>query len=260
VPLEAGALRQHATSVLAKLSQALPGPAAARVQGLPLVFEGEVGEVNAYAACSKGRSFLGITDPLLEISWFLSQTAAHDQVFGTDKVQEYISSVVLGIAPDRPLPRPPARFWPSTQGDPRVVARSQVLLDEIVAFVLGHELAHHYLGHLPCTSQPGGLAELGRVLSSGAPVFNQPNEHGADVYGIQNVLTTGRNLAAAGKPAWTQGGALLLLRFFRSAGSDGLFNFGRTHPSATARVVWVEGAVSTWRATGGVGLPLLPGN
>ena len=50
-----------------------------------------------------------------------------------------------------PVPRPSGLLPASTQSDGRKVQRQHVLFEEELAFVLGHELAHHILGH---TNQP----------------------------------------------------------------------------------------------------------
>ena len=118
-------------------------------------------------------------------------------------------------------------------------------------------VAHHYLNHLPCTAQGGiGAAELSRVLSSAIPAFNQPNEIAADVGGTQNVLTTGR---AQSGYHWTEEGGLVTMQFFsgldRLSPIDILFGFERSHPPPEWRIPIIRQTASTWRATGGAGLP-----
>src|SRR5690606_6980338 len=106
----------------------------------------------------------------------------------------------------------------------------------------GHELGHHYLGHLPCTagSDPLGAGEVARVLSSNVPLFNQPNEIASDVAGTHNVLDAGRNRAAQGFYGWTENGGLLTMRFFIGFGqlspADLLLAFERSHPPPELRV------------------------
>src|SRR5690606_20142203 len=117
---------------------------------------------------------------------------------------------------------------------PRVIARQHTVFDEQVAFVLGHELAHHHLGHLPCTAAPDplGAGEAARVLSSQVPLFNQPNEIAADVSGTYNVLDAGRSRVARGGVSWGEAGGLLTMRFFAGLGqlspADILTAFERT--------------------------------
>ncbi len=221
-----------------------------------------VGEVNAFAACVKGRALMAITDGLLEIEAHLAQTQATDEVFGTAKTDEYIQLLARHQRPNSPVVRPAPGFFRADQHvDSRKVARQHQIFDEQVAFVLGHELAHHYLGHLPCTAPatagPVDPAELGRALSNALPLFNQTNEIGADVGGTQNVLNAG---ARRSGHRWTEGGGLLTMRFF--AGMDGsspvdvLFSFERTHPPPAVRVPVIQQTANGWRLTGGMVLPI----
>ena len=143
--------------------------------------------------------------------------------------------------------------------DPRKLARQYQLLDEEIAFVLGHELGHHYLGHLPCTAAGSlTLSEVGALLSSVVPGFNQPSELAADVVGINNTLTMGTRRSDY---RLTEGGALLTLQFFAGLDqltpADILFGFERSHPPPQVRTPIVQQTAAAWRATGGVGLPIL---
>jgi hypothetical protein len=128
-----------------------------------------------------------------------------------------------------------------------------------MAFVMGHELGHHYLGHLPCTSvSPLNLAQIGAVLSDAVPAFNQPNEVAADMVGINNALTMGSHRAGY---HLTEGGALLTMQFFAGldqlTASSILFGFERSHPPPQLRTPIIQQTANSWRATGGVGLPIL---
>ena len=152
---------------------------------------------------------------------------------------------------------PPAGFYDARlDADPRKLARQRGVLDEEIAFVLGHELAHHYLGHLPCTSSGAlGAAEIGRVLSDTIPAFNQPNEVAADMSGLNDALTAGARRSGY---HFTEGGALLTMQFF--AGMDqfspsDIFSFERTHPPPAVRTPIIQQTAAAWRGTGGRGLP-----
>ena len=141
----------------------------------------------------------------------------------------------------------------------RRVSRQHQIYDEEVAFVLGHELAHHYLGHLPCTAG-GGLnpGDISRVLASAVPVFNQPNELAADINGTNNLLAAG---AKRTDYRWTEGGGLLTMQFFAGLDQlspvDILFGFERSHPPPALRTPVIQQTAAAWRATGGRGLPIL---
>lgn len=250
-------LRQSAQSILIELTRALPDVARARVEGIPLVVDDTPGDVNAFAACSDGRSLMAVTDGLLEITAWLAMAQAHDEVFRTAKTDEYIRFIAKNLAPGRDIPRPSGFFGAAEQNDGRKVQRQHVLFEEELAFVLGHELAHHHLGHLPCTGKSGplGSAELARVLSSQVPLFNQPNEAAADLAGTTNVLDGGARRSGA---HWSEEGALLTMRFF--AGLEGGFNllsaFQQSHPPPQFRIPLIQQSANYWRRNG-VGIPVL---
>lgn len=254
-----GWLRQRAQSVLTELVAALPDTARPRVQGIPLVVDDTVGEVNAFAACSNGRSLMAITDGLLEIMAWLAQASAHDEVFGGNKTDQYVQFIASRLQSGKPIPRPAGFFSAAAQQDGRKVARQHVLFEEETAFVLGHELAHHHLGHLPCTGKPGplGSADLARTLAQNVPLFNQPYEGAADLAGTTNVLDAGKRRASH----WSEGGALLTMRFFLGLDGGGfnlLLAFQHSHPSPLLRIPLIQQSANYWRRNGGIGLPMIP--
>lgn len=256
-------LRAQAQAVLSELVRNLPAAQQSRVQGIPLIVDDEVGEVNAFAACSaSGRAAMAISDGLLEIQAHLAQAQALDELFGSRKVDEYIRFIAQHQRPKAPIVRPPAGFFdPGQSIDGRKVQRQHQILEEQLAFVLGHELAHHYLGHLPCTAGPFlNSADVLRVLSDAVPSFNQPNELAADTQGVNNLLTTG---ARRGNTAYrfSEAGALLTMRFFSGmdqfSASDILFGFERSHPPPLIRTPVIQQTATMWRSTGGQGLPII---
>jgi Peptidase family M48 len=253
-------LRKRAEQILAELVSALPAQQQARVSGIPLVVDSTPGEVNAFASCSGSRSAMAITDGLLQIESQLARFKAYDELAGTAKVNEYIGVIARGAKPKRPLPDVPAGFVDARFDlDPRKVTRQYQILDEQIAFVMGHELGHHYLGHLPCTAGGGlTLADIGAVLSNAVPAFNQPNELAADMVGVNNMLTMG---ARRSDYRLTEGGALLTMQFFSGLDqltpSDILFGFERSHPAPQLRTPVIQQTAAAWRATGGRGLPIL---
>ena len=253
-------LRGRSQLVIRELLGALQGAQRQRVDGVPLVIDDEVGEVNAYAACTReGKALMAISDGLLDIEAHLAMAKATDEIFGTRKVDEYVRFVAQHQRPKQPIVRPAAGFFnPAQHSDPRKVQRQHQLLDEQIAFVLGHELAHHYLGHLPCTA--GGsvsAADVARVLSSAVPVFNQPNELAADIAGTNNLLNAGKNRQGY---RYNEGGALLTMQFFAGLDqltpTDIIFGFERTHPAPQIRTPVIQQAAASWRSTGGWPFPL----
>lgn len=251
-------MRERAQALYSELIQALAAGPKTRITGIPLAIDDSPGEVNAFAACTaSGKSLIAITDGLLEVGGYLAQCAANDEIFRTNKTTEYIQLLAKNQRPDQPLVRPGAGFFePAQQHDAAKLARQHQLFDEQVAFVLAHEMAHHYLGHLPCTAGNVSASEVGMVLTSVVPVFNQVNETGADTAGTYNLLDAGRRRSSH---ALTEGGALLTMRFFAGLNQwsalDILFAFEQTHPPAELRAPLIQQTANTWRATNGAPLP-----
>jgi hypothetical protein len=242
-----------------ELIGSLPPLQQGRVVNVPIVVDSTPGAVNAFATCTKdGKAAMAITDGLLDIQAHLARARAYDEVAHTNKVDAYIQLIAQKQQPNRPIVQPPAGFFdPQIDNSPQKLVRQRQVLDEQIAFVLGHELAHHYLGHLPCTG--GGdipLAEVGRVLSDAVPLFNQPNEIAADVSGLNDTLTTGARRSGY---HFTEGGALLTMQFFSGLDQfspiDILFAFERDHPPPAVRIPIIQQTANAWRGTGGRGLP-----
>lgn len=252
-------LRGRALAVLGELVQYLPAPQQARVSGIPLITDSTVGEVNAFASCTRdGKTAMAISDGLLDIQAHLAQARAIDELFGSRKVDEYVRFIAQYQKPKAPIVRPNGMFDPLQTVDGRKVKRQHEVLDEQIAFVLGHELAHHYLGHLPCTASSGlSAAEVGRVLADTVPAFNQPNELAADMAGINNVLTAGARRQGY---HFTETGALLTMQFFAGidqfSAVDIVFGFERSHPPPVVRTPVIQSTVASWKAGGGQGLPI----
>jgi hypothetical protein len=250
-------LRQRSNAVLGELVRALPQNHASAVANVPLVIDDTPGDVNAFAACTESGPLMAITDGLLEISAQMARAKATDELFGTSKLREYMQLVSQKQQPNQPIVRPAAGFFEPTQdADGRKVARQHDLFDQQVAFILGHELAHHYLQHTGCVGRQGGglnPADIGRVLSNAVPVFNQPNELASDTNGVTNVLNAGR---ARSGTKWTEEGAMMTLQFFvalmqMDPADRLLFAFQGSHPPPELRIPVVQQAAQQWRATGG---------
>lgn len=254
-----GFLRAEATSIIRELVATLPPLQQGRVANIPIVVDSTPGEVNAFATCtSSGKAAMAITDGLLDIQAHLARAQAYDEIARTSKVAEYIQLIARKQQPKHPVVQPaPGFFDPSIDNQPQKLARQREILDEQIAFVLGHELAHHYLGHLPCTGAGNiPLAEVGQLLASNVPLFNQPNEIAADMSGLNDALTTGARRAGY---HFTEGGALLTMQFFsgldQSSPIDILFSFERDHPPPAVRIPIIQQTANAWRTTGGRGLP-----
>jgi hypothetical protein len=259
-------LRTEAGAVMGALIGALGAPAQSKVQGIPFFADPTPGEVNAFAGCDdQGLPFMAVTDGLLEIQAQIAQFKATDEVFGTRKLDEYLRLLAQNQRPGQPVVRPPAGFINAAQHtDARKVARQHNVYAEELAFVLGHELGHHHLGHTGCANGQGGSRgvdprDLGRMMSRVLPIFNQPNEIAADVAGVNNLLTAGSRQQGY---RWTEGGAVLTLNFFASLDqltpAHIVFAFEQTHPHPFVRQPIVQQTAATWRLTGGAsaGVPI----
>jgi len=252
-------LRAEATSVMHELISTLPPLQQGRVANVPIVIDSTPGDVNAFATCTQdGKAAMAVTDGLFDIQAHLARAKAYDEAARTNKVAEYIQLIARGQQPNQPIVQPPANFFdPSIDNQPNKLLRQREVYDEEVAFVLGHELSHHYLGHLPCTGA-GNLPpqQIAQMLASAVPLFNQPNEIAADMSGLNDTLTTG---ARRNGYHFTEGGALLTMQFFAGLDqfslTDILFAFERDHPPPAVRTPIIQQTANAWRATGGRGLP-----
>lgn len=242
------ALRSQAERVLVELVSALPAAERARVAHIALVSDNALGDVNAYATCDEGGPFIAISDGMLLVNAHLAMTTATDELFETTLEPSYLDWLERhSIAP------PPAAFYAGDfQTDRRKVRRQHEIFDEQVAFVLAHELAHHYLGHLACNSAGGVVEEVGQIAADSVPLFNQTAELAADTAGVKNLLATGHTRRGY---VWTEDGALLVMTAFSrrhpATPADVLFGFERSHPLPIVRVPVITGAAELWHSSGG---------
>ena len=247
-------------AVLAELIATLSADKQQKVRGIPLVFDPDTTEVNAYAGCDEqGAPFLAGTEGLLEAVDAMAQTKATDEQFQTQTYEAYTSYAAPRLVQKSGSPALVGGIIaPQYWSDARRFSRAHELFDEIVGFTFGHELAHHYLGHTGCANgQASGNgpnpAALGHLFIRVLPGLNQPNEALADINGTINVLDTGRARAGAAAYRWTEAGGLTLLDFFarleRAAGISPLnpIGFLRTHPNPALRIPIVQTTASTWR-------------
>jgi hypothetical protein len=242
-------LFRHSQRVLGELIAALPDDRRARVAAVTLATDNRLGDVNAFATCDEdGAPMIGISDGMITIAAHLAMGTATDELFETDKAREYLAWLQA-----RGLDPPPVAFYAAAyHTDPRKVARQREVFEEQLAFVLGHELAHHYLGHLACNSR-SGVEELGQVAADSVPAFNQIAELAADTAATKNLLAAG--VARTGY-TWTEHGALLVIAAFNrhdaTTASDVLFAFERTHPLPHVRVPVITLAAELWHSSGGL--------
>lgn len=250
-------LRGRLQADMAELVAALDSTNRARVERIPLIYDNSQTEVNAFAGCSGGKSLLAVTDGLLVLTAHLAQAQATDEVFGTRKLDEYVAYVAKNQRQNQPVVIPPNNFYTNDQRyNAQKLVRQQQLVDEALCFVLAHELGHHYLNHLPCTSVlPLDASEIGIALSSAVPAFNQPAEVAADMAGIRNVIGAGQRRSGY---HYTEGGGLMTMRFFQAldnATPAEVFDFERTHPPPSVREPIIRTTAQAVRAGGGISWP-----
>lgn len=250
--LDLPSLRVETQRVLAELIAALPADERARVDSIALISDNALGDVNAYATCDSGGPFIAVSDGMLMVAANLANTTATDELFATEREVAYLDWLEA-----HSVARPPAAFFGGDyQTDARKVHRQHELYDEEVAFVLGHELAHHYLGHLACNSDGGVVEDLGQVAADSIPLFNQTEELAADVAGVKNLLSAGAERRGY---VWTESGALMVLAAFNRhhplTARDVLFGFERSHPIPQIRAPLVTSTAETWHIARGFASP-----
>jgi hypothetical protein len=227
------------------------------VSGIPLVFDPDPNEINAFAGCDdSGSPFVAGTEGLLETLDAIAQTRATDELFGTQTYDAYTRAVTPQLVSSQTASPalPPSIIPMQFVTDARRLSRAHEMFDEIAAFTFGHELAHHYRGHTGCahgqpTHIPPAVSDLRRLASTAIPLLNQINENEADQWGCFDVLATGKARQAAGL-RWTEEGGLWLFDFFaRLDGASGgiRVDFLRTHPAPGLRIPQVQFWAATWR-------------
>jgi hypothetical protein len=228
------------------------------VAGIPLTFDPDPGDVNAFAGCDdQGAPFIAGTEGLLEAIDAIAQTKATDELFGTRTYDAYTAAVTPGLVSSPgarailPAGIIPAQYW----SDPRRISRAHEIFDETVGFTFGHELSHHYLGHTGCAhGQPAGVppvaSDFNRFITSAIPTLNQWNEAAADQAGVNNLLDAGKARSATAY-RWNEEGGLWLFDFFArldgASGSTGIVSFTRTHPNPAIRIPVLQADAAGWR-------------
>jgi hypothetical protein len=251
------AMKDEAKKIYQKEIDALSASRKASVEKIPLLFEDNKEEVNAFAGCDdSGKTFVVVTAGMYQMLDLMAQTRATDEIFGTAYYDEYIKELAKqqeGKA--KILPLPPGMLDVTKSLDQRKLKRQRQLFDEAIAYVTGHELAHHYMGHLGsvCTGGAGGTLKPGDIIRFAkkiVPAVNQANEIQSDVEGTNNLLTAGQNESDY---KWSEAGALLVIDFFKKLRDLNpgavLFTFTMTHPAPEIRSPIVKNTANWWRLT-----------
>jgi hypothetical protein len=225
-----------------------------QVEQVPFHVASEASEPNAAAGCVRGTRapVMFITQAMLTLAAGISETRAYDELAGSSSYDSYAQEVVSRIRGGGTLPGVPDAMVAGPQAtDPHKLSRQLHLFDQQVAFILGHELAHHYRGHTTCaynrSASQQEMDQLTRVASRVFPTFGQPREIEADMWGVTNLLEAGHERPGG---AWSEEGALLNLDFFGrlSQGGDQVLRvFLSTHPPAVIRRPVVQNAARQWQ-------------
>jgi hypothetical protein len=248
-------LEQEARDIHQALLAALDSRENEQTRSIPFEVVDEASEPNAAAACTRASrtALMMITSAMLELAAGIAETKAYDEVAGTDTYDQYVTTVIDQVRNERPVEGPsPSLHSAPHSTDPHKLARQRHLFDQQVAFIVGHELAHHYRGHTNCVSGRTDAEvqrdELAQILAHTVPPFSQPREVEADMWGVTNVMEAGRTRTGG---TWTHEGALINLDFFRRlsdrGGNELLLAFLSTHPPAFIRIPIVRSTGQQWR-------------
>lgn len=250
--------QQEVRNVLTELIAHLSAANQAKVRGIPLQFDPNPFDINAFAGCDdQGHPFLAATEGLLEAIDAVAQTRSTDDLFGTRTYEQYSAAVIPRLAQsDKASAALPIGIIPTNLvTDARRLSHAHEWFDDLVAFTFGHELGHHYLGHTLCANGQSpdtmpAILVVPQLFARAVPTFNQANETFADSAGVINVLDTGR--ARVPNYRWSDTGALALLDFFarleKASGVSPLNPIGilRSHPNPSFRIFGVQAVARTW--------------
>ena len=245
-------IESRSESIHQALVAALDARENQQVRDIPLRVVIQHEQPNAAAGCRGGTPLMMITSAMLELCAGIAEAKAYDELAGTDTYETYVTSVVQQVRQGQRIQGvdPSAHRAPQAT-DAHKLARQVHLFDQQVAFILGHELAHHYRGHTNCV---GGRSdaevrrdEMARILAHTVPPFEQPREVEADMWGLVSVLEAGRTRSGG---TWTEEGGLLNLDFFRRVsdrgGAELVLAFLSTHPPSAIRIPIVRSTAQQW--------------
>lgn len=247
-------MEQEATRIHQALVAALPQHEQEQTRDIPFEIIAEDREPNAAAGCTRStRSpLMMITTAMLVLAGGISEAKAYDELAGTTTYDQYVTAVIDQVRNQQPVqPINPSLHTAPHATDQHKLARQVHLFQQQVAFIIGHELAHHYRGHTNCvggrTDEEQRRDEAAQILAHTVPPFSQPREIEADMWGVTNVLEAGRTRPAG---QWNQEGALVNLDFFRQLADEGgpqiVLVFLSTHPPSLVRIPIVRSTAQQW--------------
>jgi len=173
-------IKDEAKKIFQKEKDALVPARKSLIDTIPLQTDDNVEEVNAFAGCDdSGKTYVVVTMGLYQMVDLIAQARATDETFGTSYYDEYIKEVARqqeGKAKVLPI----LTLDPTKALDSRKLKRQRQIFDEAVSYIVGHELAHHYMGHLGsvCSGGGGGVMKPADVVNAAKkilPAINQVN-------------------------------------------------------------------------------------
>ncbi len=244
-------LREETEALYHELVRALSAEHRARVEHIPFHFVEDAMEPNAAAGCAAGSSapMVMVTSSMLTMAAAAAESRAYDELGSTNTYETYAGSVLGALSSGRPVPGvAPGSISGALATDARKLARQRHLFDEQLAFILGHELAHHYRGHTGCAGRAPATREeaeaFQRMLSTTVPPLEQPFEIEADAWGTTTVLEVGHDREGG---HWSEEGGLLSLDLFGHLSTTDLRSiFLSTHPPAAIRAPIVRHVADSW--------------
>ena len=100
-------LTNRTTAVVAELIGNLDATTQSRVRNIPVVYDSNVAEVNAYASCARsGKSAVTVTAGLELVAAHLAEAQAVDELYGTRRVDDYVAMVARNQRPGKPVLAP----------------------------------------------------------------------------------------------------------------------------------------------------------
>lgn len=248
-------MSNRALEIHRSLIGSLTGSERTQAGAIPIRVVDNPRQPNAAAGCTKASNqpLMLVTSAMLVLAAGISEAKAFDEQSNTNHMSTYVDTVIQQVRSKRPVGPVPATLLTGPVAlDAHKLARQQHLFDQQIAFIIAHELAHHYRGHTGCVRGRSNAQiqadDISRTLSRTVPIFSQPREVEADMWGMVNVLEAGAQRPGA---TWNEEGALLNLDFFRRLRQRGGGNlamlFLSTHPAPQLRVPIVQSISRQWR-------------
>ena len=236
-------MKKEASRIFDKMKAGLSATNRAKVDSVPLKFKAARDDVNAFAGCDEGGTYVVVTEGMYDIVDLIAQAKATDETFATSYYADYIkmlASQQAGAAKVLPLP-PGALDLTQIAQDPNKLKRQYQLYEEIMSFVLGHELGHHYQGHISTSCSGTKAGELNAFLSKYVPMVNQPLRSTPTAWAPSTSSISGENSRTTNRTKRAACcSSTFSLQLRDTAGLTGavVFSFMSTHPppkSATRR-------------------------